>query len=87
MADWIVYMLRCCDNSLYTGITTDVDRRIKDHRAGNGSKYVASRLPVSLVYIETGHDQSSALKREYQIKQFSKDKKERLITEQSNKNS
>lgn len=72
-------MLRCDDNSLYTGITTDVDRRIREHRNGTGSKYVRSRLPCEVVYVETGHDRSSALKREYEIKSFNKSKKERLV--------
>lgn len=79
MGKWNVYMLRCGDNSLYTGITTDVDRRIEEHRNGTGSKYVRSRLPCEVVYVETGYDQSSALKREYEIKSFSKSKKESMI--------
>ena len=75
---WIVYMLRCSDDSLYTGITTDLNRRIDEHSSGRGSKYVASRTPIEAEYIELGHDRSSALKREAQIKNLSKDEKERL---------
>lgn len=71
-------MLRCEDDSLYTGVTTDLERRVEQHRDGSGSKYVRSRLPVSVAYVEIGHDQSSALSREHAIKQLSKDAKERL---------
>lgn len=78
MNEWCVYMLRCSDGSLYTGVTTDLKRRVSEHRSGSGSKYVWSRLPADPVYVELGHDQSSALSREYKIKQLSKDDKERL---------
>lgn len=71
-------MLRCSDGSLYTGVTTDLTRRIDEHRSGSGSKYVKSRLPVSAEYVELGHDRSSALSREAQIKSLNKDDKERL---------
>jgi putative endonuclease len=78
MKGWCVYMLRCSDDSLYTGVTTDLKRRVSEHRSGKGSKYVRSRLPAEAVYVELGHDHSSALSREYEIKQLSKDDKERL---------
>ncbi len=78
MNNWCVYVLRCSDDSLYTGVTTDFRRRLEEHRSGDGSKYVRSRLPVDPEYIELGHDRSSALSREYEIKQLSKDAKERL---------
>jgi putative endonuclease len=78
MKNWCVYMLRCSDGSLYTGVTTDLKRRFNEHRNGSGSKYVRSRLPAEVAYVELGHDQSSALSREYEIKQLSKDDKERL---------
>lgn len=71
-------MLRCSDDSLYTGATSDLRRRFEEHESGNGSKYVKSRLPISVEYVEIGHDRSSALSREYEIKQLSKDDKERL---------
>jgi len=71
-------MLRCSDDSLYTGATTNLQRRFDEHTSGNGSKYVRGRLPISVEYVEIGHDQSSALSREYEIKQMSKDDKERL---------
>ena len=78
MNRWIVYMLRCSDGSLYTGITTDLKRRVDEHNSGEGAKYTSSRIPVSPVYVELGHDQSSALSREAEIKSLSKEKKESL---------
>lgn len=78
MKSWCVYILRCSDGTLYTGVTTDFKRRLREHRSGNGSKYVRSRLPVDPEYIEIGHDRSSALSREHEIKSMSKDAKERL---------
>lgn len=78
---WYVYMLRLSDDSLYTGITTDVERRVEEHRNGEGSKYVRSRLPCELVHTERAEDRSSALKREAEIKSWSKEKKEELVRE------
>ena len=78
MNRWIVYMLRCSDGSLYTGITKNLKRRVDEHNSGEGAKYTRSRTPVSLVYVELGHDQSSALSREAEIKSLSKEKKESL---------
>ena len=66
--EWFVYMVRCADGSLYTGIAKDVDRRCKKHNAGTASRYTRSRRPVELVYQETHPGQSSALKREAVIK-------------------
>jgi len=77
--DWTVYLLRCSDESLYCGITKDVEKRVEKHRKGNGSKYVRSRLPARVVYTEDGHTRSTALKREHEIKSYSKQKKERLV--------
>lgn len=79
MKNWCVYMLRCSDDSLYTGATTDLKRRVDEHRSGGGSKYVRSKLPADPVYVELGHDQSSALSREYEIKSLPKQKKESLV--------
>jgi len=76
---WYVYMVRCRDNSLYTGYTDDPERRLAVHNAGKGAKYTKSRLPVQLVYREECPDKSTALKREYAIKQLSKTEKENLI--------
>ena len=79
---WYVYMLRCGDNTLYTGVTGDVDRRLAAHRAGKGAKYTRGRGPLELVYVEEVSDKSAALRREYQIKRLSREEKERLISEQ-----
>lgn len=74
-----VYMLRCKDNSLYTGYTVDIDMRLKVHNEGRASKYTRVRLPVDLVYVEEHETKSSAMKRECQIKKLSKLQKEALI--------
>lgn len=68
MSPWTVYILRCADGSLYTGIAKDVDRRRRQHAAGTASKYTRSRLPVKLVYREVQPDRGAALKRELAIK-------------------
>ena len=67
---WMVYMLRCRDGSLYTGVTNDLPRRLAAHRAGRGSVYVRSRLPVRVVYREPQRDRSAALSREAAIKRL-----------------
>lgn len=79
MNEFIVYILRCGDNSLYTGYTNDLERRLKKHRAGKGAKYTRGRLPLKLVYQESYSTKGEALKREIEIKGFSKSKKEKLI--------
>ena len=76
---WFVYMLRCRDNSIYTGITKDLKKRIKAHLSGNGSKYLRGRLPLKLVYKENFLDRSTASKREIEIKKLQKKEKELLI--------
>ena len=78
---WYVYMVRCRDNSLYTGSTNDLSRRIQVHNSGKGAKYTKSRLPVTLVYREECPDKSTALKRECEIKRLTKVKKEQLAAE------
>ena len=75
---WYVYMVRCRDNSLYTGSTNDLPHRIQVHNAGKGAKYTKSRLPVELVYQEPCADKSEALKREIAIKRLTKKQKEAL---------
>ena len=67
---WLVYMLRCSDGSLYTGITNDLPKRFKAHNAGKASKYTRSRLPVTLAFSEPQKSKSVALKREAAIKQL-----------------
>jgi len=78
---WSVYILRCADDSLYTGITTDVSRRLDQHNGlvKNGAKYTRNRQPVELVYQENANSRSAACKREYAIKSLSKSQKEQLI--------
>ncbi|SHI61218.1 putative endonuclease [Clostridium cavendishii DSM 21758] len=74
-----VYMLNCIDNSLYTGWTNDLKKRIKAHSAGKGAKYTRAKLPVKLVYFEEYEDKIEAQKREYFIKQLPRQKKLELI--------
>ena len=76
---WKLYILRCGDGSLYTGITTDVERRLETHRSGKGAKYTRGRGPLELVYREECGDHSAALKRELEIKKLPREEKEKLI--------
>ncbi len=73
------YILECSDGTYYTGWTTDPQRRLRQHNAGRGAKYTRSRRPVRLVYVEEQPDRSSAMRREFQIKQMSREAKEKLI--------
>jgi len=75
-----VYMLQCSDKTLYTGITNDLRRRIREHNSGSASKYTRSRRPVSLVYAEAADGKSEALKRETAIKNMSRSAKLLLST-------
>lgn len=77
------YVLRCADDTLYTGVSTDLSRRLEEHNAGRGSRYTASRKPVRLVWREEHHNRSSAQRREAEIKRWSRRQKEALITEQA----
>ena len=79
MSEWLVYILRCADDTLYTGITNDLSRRCDQHNAGTASRYTRSRLPVALVYQEPQATRSLALKRELAIKALSRKQKELLI--------
>ena len=76
---WYLYILRCKDNTLYTGITTDVFRRLEAHRSGKGAKYTRGRAPLELVYQEPAADRSAALRREAAIKKLRRQEKLRLI--------
>lgn len=76
---WYLYILRCKDGSLYTGITTDVEKRLAAHRSGKGAKYTRGRGPLELVYRETCAGHSEALKRELQIKRMPREKKLLLL--------
>ena len=80
-----VYILRCKDNSYYTGWTNDLDNRILMHNSGKGAKYTKSRLPVELIYFEKCADKSEALKRERAIKQLTRKEKEKLINSHNRK--
>lgn len=76
---WFVYILLCNDNSLYTGITTDLNRRVKEHRSGLGAKYTKSKGVKDLIKYFEGPDRSWASKTEAKIKKLSKDKKWKLV--------
>ncbi len=76
---WFCYLLRCADDSLYCGITNDLDKRLAAHNGGTASKYTRVRLPVELVYAEPCADRSAASKREMEIKCLSREKKLALI--------
>ena len=76
---YTLYILRCGDGTLYTGITNDLPRRLSAHRAGTGAKYTRGRGPLELVYQEKTLDKSAALRREYQIKRLTRQEKEQLI--------
>jgi putative endonuclease len=77
--EWFFYIVRCRDGSLYSGITIDLEHRIKEHNKGTGAKYTLGRRPVNLVYSEKYSNASEARKREAQIKSWPKVKKEQLI--------
>ncbi len=76
---YFCYMVECADGSLYTGWTTDPERRIKEHNAGRGALYTRWRRPVELKYVEETADRSAAQRREYAIKQLTRDKKLQLV--------
>jgi len=75
---WYVYILRCGDGTLYTGSTDNVEKRLAAHRAGKGAKYTRGRGPLELAYSEQLPDKSAALRREYEIKQLTRQEKWRL---------
>lgn len=79
MSEYVVYILRCGDGTLYTGCTNDLARRLAAHSAGRGAKYTRARLPVALVYQEPAADRSQALRREAAIKALSRVQKLALI--------
>lgn len=78
-AEWSVYILRCRDGSLYTGIARDVQTRLEQHQSGKGAKYTRGRGPLELVYTEQCQDKSAALKREIAIKRMSRAEKLNLL--------
>ena len=76
---WICYLLRCSDDTLYCGITNDLEKRLAAHNAGTAAKYTRTRMPVELVFVEDCADRSAALKRELQIKGLGRPDKLALI--------
>ena len=80
---WYVYILRCGDGTLYTGITDNIPRRLAAHRSGKGAKYTRGRGPLELVYQEQVPDKSAALRREIEIKRLRRAEKEQLIKSQN----
>ena len=78
---WFVYIVQCSDGTFYTGITTDVERRVREHNSHNqkGSRYVRSRRPAELVYCESCPDRSAASRREYAVRKMSRSQKLALI--------
>ena len=76
---WTVYLARCRDGTLYTGVTTDPERRLAEHNAGCGGAYTRARVPLTLVYWEQASDRSGALRREHAIKQLTRLQKEDLV--------
>jgi len=82
MSGWFLYVLRCADNTLYTGVTTDVRRRLKEHNTSSrGAKYTKARRPVKIVYWIDFKDRSTAQKAEYKFKQLTRKQKEEIINE------
>lgn len=81
MSKHYAYMLRCKDNSIYSGYTTDLDRRLEVHNSGKGAKYTRARLPVKLEYFEEFNDKKEALKREREFKKYTHTEKEKIIKE------
>ncbi len=79
LLNYWLYILQCSDGTLYTGITTDVERRLAVHRSGKGAKYTRGRGPLTLVYREECGDKSAALRRELEVKALSREKKLALI--------
>ena len=69
---WYLYILKCADQSLYTGITNNLEKRMEAHRNGTGSKYVRAHLPFSIIYTEEHENKSEAAKREFEIKSWTK---------------
>lgn len=87
MKKWYVYILECSDGTLYTGITTDINRRLNQHNSGKGAKYTSIRRPIKLMSVSEVGDRSDASKEEYRIKQLTrKEKFEYILKQQKNKN-
>jgi len=76
--NYSVYILKCSDGTFYTGITNNMDERLRQHNTGKGAKYTRGRCPCQMFYVESGYTKSLALKREHQIKKFNRDQKKNL---------
>lgn len=81
---YFFYILRCADNSLYSGVTSDLDRRLGEHNGkgngvGKGAKYTRSRRPAQLIHFEKYENRSKAMRREYEVKKMSKEEKEKFV--------
>jgi len=76
---YVVYILRCADHSLYVGQTNNIPRRLREHNAGRGSNFTAKRRPVKIAYVENHETKSAAIRRERQLKGWTRKKKEALI--------
>ncbi len=85
LKNWQVYILRCGDDSLYTGISNDLEKRIKAHNEKRGARYTRARLPVKLVYRESADSRSTASQRELAIKKLTREQKLSLISGQTEK--
>jgi putative endonuclease len=83
MQDWYLYIVRCKDGSLYTGITTDVERRFSEHRSGKGSKYLRGRSPLTLVFQKKLGSKNLALAVENKVKNLTKAQKEELLVDET----
>jgi putative endonuclease len=81
MSNWVCYLLRCADDTLYCGITNDLEKRLAAHNAGTASKYTRVRLPVELVFAEPCADRSAASKREAEIKALKRAEKLKLVAD------
>lgn len=79
MSNWFVYILRCCDDSLYVGISNNIEERVKRHNTGIGAAYTRSHRPVTLIWTEAVESESAARKREAQIKGWTRIQKVNLI--------
>jgi putative endonuclease len=82
--NWLVYIVLCSDGTLYTGISTDIEKRLARHGDGRGAKYFRGRVPSRLVYLEKGHSRSSATSREAEIKKMSRAAKHLLLASGKN---
>ena len=77
--NWVVYILECADETFYTGITNNLEKRFKMHQAGKAARYTSGRLPVKIIYSKSGYTESQARKEEFRVKGMTRQNKEKLI--------